>query len=227
VAKTWLHNCTSRHSECQQRVTRKLPKRLIYVHRNATSSEIEARICQSDKLPQSTQYLSLSHCWGQTTFLTTTRENISEFELSLPVDRLSLTFQDALFTTIALGFEYIWIDSLCIIQNDTDDWNQASKLMGEVYKHASCNITAAGFRDGVEGFMPRQRRHDPTPVVVTVDWKDAKEAQLRGCHGNTYLFVRRSPWEEITKTPLFERAWVLQEQLLVRSLSDSRTIRNH
>jgi hypothetical protein len=228
MAKTWLEECSLKHPECQDRRQQtKLPSRLVRVWQNATTLKIEAKICRGEMLPANTLYLSLSHCWGKSKFLTTTRENICQFELSLPVDKLSQTFQDALLVTNELGFDYIWIDSLCVVQDDIEDWRRESSLMGEVYRNASCKISASAFADGREGFMLRQRRLDPTPVFVKADWKKSKSTWLQSCDENTYWLVNSNPWEEISAGLLFTRAWTLQEQLLVCSQLDLLEIFTH
>jgi hypothetical protein len=132
------------------------------------------------------------------------------------VENLSRTFQDALLATISLGFEYIWIDSLCIVQDDKDEWSRESKLMGEVYKNATCNISASGFADGEDGFMLRQRQVDPTPFIVNIDPQKMESTWPEICHPGSYWLTHDPPWSDVTEGPLFQRAWVLQEQLLVR-----------
>lgn len=67
-------------------------------------------------------YTTLSHCWGSHQPLSLTRANFSSFSSESAVERLPKTYQDALVVTLSLGYRYIWIDSLCIIQDDRDDW---------------------------------------------------------------------------------------------------------
>jgi hypothetical protein len=145
-----------------------------------------------------------------------TRDNIDLFKLSLPVENLTQTFQDALLTTMNLGFEYVWIDSLCIIQDNVEDWKQEASMMGDVYKHASCNISVSGFANGDEGFMLPQRQADPTPVLVMTNWKESKSPWLQRYHGIPYYFLKLPSKDDVGRGPLFNRAWTLQEQLLVR-----------
>ncbi|KAF8858756.1 HET-domain-containing protein [Acephala macrosclerotiorum] len=66
-------------------------------------------------------YVTLSHCWGTIPFFTLKQSNISSLHQSIPVRSLCKTFQDAIMITQRLGFSFIWIDSLCIIQDDEDD----------------------------------------------------------------------------------------------------------
>jgi hypothetical protein len=219
--KQWINICLSEHPECRRSTDhRVLPTRLVRAERTGTSFEVKANICRGDTLPKETPYLTLSHCWGKTKFLTTTRANLSSFELSIPVDGLSRTFRDALFATVNLGFQYIWIDSLCIVQDDTDDWERESRLMQEVYKNASCNISASGSPDGMTGFISAQREIDPAPVIIDSGNQslDAEDSTPREACGETYHLAYAHPWRGLKRGPIFLRAWTLQEQLLVSIL---------
>lgn len=149
---------------------------------------------------------------------------MSIFEKSLPIQSLPKAFQDALFATTRLGFQYIWIDSLCIVQDDQDDWKREPAVMHNVYKNAVCNIVAPGFHDGDDGFVLNQRRLDPTPLPLG----PSNECSCRNVHGHepdcnvASLLVLERPWKELDRGPVYQRAWVLQEQLLVSSRLKTR-----
>jgi len=221
LIKAWLRKCRSEHVQCRSTTsTRKLPTRLVCVQPTNTASKLTAKICRTDVIAAGRSYLALSHCWGDTKFLTTTRANLNAHEISLPVDRLSKTFQDALSLTLGLGMRYIWIDSLCIVQDDPDDWEHESRLMHEVYKNASCNLSASGFGDGAEGFMPQQRGIDSEPVPVTLRYQKPNSKSIVDAPADTYYLIHAAPWDDMRSSPIFLRAWTLQEQLLVRPLAD-------
>src|SRR4051812_5473952 len=111
LAKDWIGECSEQHVECRTTtIHRVLPTRLVYINSTPETQNYKASIRRSDTLPIETQYLTLSHCWGEREFLISTRANISSFEVSLPIRSLSKTFQDAIFATTNLGFQYIWID---------------------------------------------------------------------------------------------------------------------
>jgi hypothetical protein len=195
------------HSECQGwRKQRTLPTRLVHVHRVDGRPEIVANICHCEKLSKATTYLTLSHCWGDIKFVTTTRSNLSQFETRLPVESLSQTMQDAMLVTLEMGFNYVWIDSLCIIQDDTDDWTKEASRMGDVYRSASCNISASAFANGEHGFT-RPRVLDPTPIFAEMRWSIEKGTDGENTFDETYYFTFEKPEEEIAYGLLFERAW--------------------
>ncbi|KAF9735728.1 hypothetical protein PMIN06_010116 [Paraphaeosphaeria minitans] len=95
-----------------------------------------------------------------------TRANAGAFEVSLPLHELSKTFQDALFATETMGFQYIWIDSLCIIPDDLDDWKHEAQVMHNVYRNCACMVSASAFAHGAEGFILNKRRIDPSPLLI-------------------------------------------------------------
>jgi hypothetical protein len=54
---------------------------------------------------------------------------------ALPWDTLPRLFQDAILITRRIGYRYLWIDSLCIVQDSPNDWRQEMTRMGSIYKH--------------------------------------------------------------------------------------------
>lgn len=221
LVRHWIKECCLEHPECRvSTASRKLPTRLIYVQSTSTGSGLLAKICHSETLPIETLYLSLSHCWGATKFLTTTRATLDAFKISLPINRLSNTFKDAFFATLNLGFQYIWVDSLCIVQDDPEDWKRESSVMHEVYRNASCNVSASGFINGQKGFILNQRCIDPSPLLVRLGHRSpiVENSNLRNDHEKSYYLMHHYPWREMQRAPIFFRAWTLQEQLLVGCL---------
>ncbi|KAK4442309.1 HET-domain-containing protein, partial [Podospora aff. communis PSN243] len=74
--------------------------------------------------------------------LTTTRATLEKHKRQLPAQRLPKTFQDAIELARKLRIRYIWIDSLCIVQDDAGDWASESKQMGMIYERRYLTIAA-------------------------------------------------------------------------------------
>jgi len=72
--------------------------------------------------------------------VTTTKANLDEYMNAIPVDKLGLTIQDAIETTRRLGFRYIWVDALCIVQDDAEQTACEIKQMSSIYKNATAVI---------------------------------------------------------------------------------------
>ena len=112
------------------------------------------------------------------------------------------------------SYRYIWIDSLCIIQDSEEDWRREAVSMGEVYKNAICNIAATGAVRREDGcFLPRTE--DPlvyTSLVIRATWKTS---ELMTASPGWYVGEVKGMWRrEVLDAPLNHRAWVLQERLL-------------
>lgn len=99
-----------------------IPTRLVDVSALATTGRITVRSSEhTSDLAVKPAYVALSHCWGTETFLTYNKKTRERFESGIPVSALSKTFQEAMNLTDRLGFKFIWIDSLCILQKDSKD----------------------------------------------------------------------------------------------------------
>lgn len=114
--------------------------------------------------------------------------------------KLPKTYREACEIATSLGFSHIWIDSLCIIQDDVSDWEKESALMGQIYEGAVVNIAATWAADGSLGLY-----HGRDPATLSAP--DIGEA-------NTTLARLRMYTDDIEEAPLNTRAWVLQERYL-------------
>jgi hypothetical protein len=157
-------------------------------------------------LPPGTGYLTLSHCWGTKVPKRLLKENISTMMAQIPFSELSKTFQDAVTFTRNIGHRYIWIDSLCIVQDDVEDWQVESVQMGKVYTMSICNLSATAAKDGSQGlFYTHQPMFNQLPKVnLNVDGKT-------GLH---FIWDRQDWGHGVEKSPLNSRAWVCQERFL-------------
>jgi hypothetical protein len=143
VVKRWMENCTNVHEKCKKDGLSQLPTRVLDV------SDDQVRLYESKR--ELEPYLTLSHCWGKTQIITTTTITKEERIKEIPWSSLSKTFQDAITVTRHLGFRYIWIDSLCIIQDDKHDWDMEAANMALVYKGSQLTIAATSSKDGTGG----------------------------------------------------------------------------
>jgi hypothetical protein len=108
------------------------------------------------------------------------------------------------------AFKYLWIDSLCIIQDDADGWELESARMSSVYGCSSINIAATSAKDGSVGcFFNR----DPKPMqrVRIPIFNDEKE-ELYDCVFRAV--TPPGPYVHLKDAPLARRAWAFQERLL-------------
>lgn len=200
IMETWLRDCRDNHPNCckdGQFVVPKLPKRVLDV----SPPQGGLRLHETDN--DVAGYICLSHRWGSTRPLTTTRSNLEAWKSSIRWESVPRTFQDAIKVTRRLGIRYLWIDSLCIVQDDMQDWEDQAPEMCAIYSNAFLTLSATRCNDSTDTLLPDFRR--------TVDRLDS--------HGNPTAVAVRSSGPHVSRTnaySLLERGWVLQERLLSR-----------
>lgn len=170
------------------------------------------------------RWVALSHCWGNATPIKTTTSTIDEFTEGMPA-QIPKTFADAIFVTRALGQRYLWIDSLCIIQDSPDDWVAESSLMHQVYSQALFTIVADAAEDSTSGFLQPPARRVRKTSVVHYDLGAAAAEDEPACRGIVHVRERgelalQLPYHDfhVENSPicskLSTRAWAFQERLL-------------
>jgi hypothetical protein len=193
----WFQDCLEFHQQCQPPQSEFKPTRVI-----ALDSD-EPYICLTSELHEtSIQYATLSHRWGFLDLPNLKKNTVESFRAQIPISALSRTFQDAITVCEALNIKYLWIDSLCIIQDCKKDWEHESALMAQVYGSGVLNVAATSSLDGNGGCF-----HDrPDPWMSRVLVKTAKEDLVYNCyHWN---------WCELKDNALSSRGWLVQERYL-------------
>ncbi len=226
IVRKWIEDCQS-HEYCSASKTEYSPTRLIEIR--------DDHVCLIEARDLGQPYAALSHCWGNLTMSAkATRDNIDALKSGISLGELPRTFQDAIYLCRQLKIQNIWIDSLCIIQDDEDNWNSEAAQMADIYENAKLVISATSAKDGSEGlFTPRK----PAPIFTSAD---TPERSLVREHGPEYKFItdrdegdqqvtyvvrdmaRHAQWDRmwiIARTagdcnPLLSRAWAYQERLV-------------
>ena len=156
------------------------------------------------------QYAALSHCWGDSTHFTTTSTNLPDRLNIIPDADLPKTFADAVLITRKLGLRYLWIDSLCIVQNNAEDWARESAVMGQLYHNAFITISASAAPNDRDIGCLFDRREWITDLVAVPYWTSDERVD-----GHFYIHKRPPNYVKCqSESPLQERAWTLQERLL-------------
>ncbi|EXL75366.1 serine/threonine protein kinase [Fusarium oxysporum f. sp. conglutinans race 2 54008] len=198
----WLYVCDNEHGHARDASSGgcavQMPTRLIYV---GESSEHLEDIKDSGFL----RYLALSHCWGGSTSLSTLTSNIDKFRSEIPHEQLPLNFQEAIKVTRALKISYLWIDSLCIIQDDPEDWRREAARMGQVFSNAYCTIAATSAAASNEGFL--------TPKLNSALSATVEPPEGGLLHISEFM---ENCNRDLELAPLNTRGWVMQERALSR-----------
>ncbi|CZR67980.1 uncharacterized protein PAC_17879 [Phialocephala subalpina] len=200
---SWVTNCQKNHSFCQQAPS-PLPLRIIDVQ-----STVPVLIV-TDGLKKAA-YCALSYCWGLSEAnaydqqYMTTSKTIAMRMQGMPMEELPQTFRDAVSVTRTLGLRYLWIDSLCIIQDCEADMLKEIHWMGSTFGNATITISAINASNASSGFLAR----DPQPISF-------KHSYV-GTPGKAHLNPP-SPggtWDkDVENTAWNQRAWTFQERIL-------------
>ncbi|CAK7201826.1 hypothetical protein SEUCBS139899_004541 [Sporothrix eucalyptigena] len=121
------------------------------------------------------KYVALSHCWGPSQPMKTTASTLQQHRQGIRLASLPKTFRDAVTICTELGISYLWIDSLCIIQGDADDWKREALNMSNVYSNAWLTIAASAARGSDAGCFPVR----PSSTYVSADSRSTGFAEER------------------------------------------------
>lgn len=201
LAKRWLQTCSKNHNACKGCENNRMPTRLLAL------GEGGLRLVTTTGWDTAyrPQYATLSHCWGGIDFLKLTTTTLELFKKSIPLEQLTKTFRDTIAVVRKLGILYLWIDSFCIIQDSSEDWETEATLMSSVYGSSTITIAAAGAVNGNSGLFLQ-----PEGYVgkVHIDVPTDSGAQ-------SWDIVAPSIHEtSVSKSALSKRAWAVQERLL-------------
>ena len=234
LTKKWLHTCTTTHFNCRgaSNPCQLSAARILDLGTEGLLGPV--RVLEGNELPKVLRYMTLSHCWGGLAIPQLTRKTHKRFRERMNSKAFPRTFRDAITITRLLGIRYLWIDSLCIVQDDYRDWEEQARQMGQIYSHAYCNLAATAAKDGRDGLLQFLARHPQAlmPLDVCIpNMGQIKDQQVSGTdHGLQYP-QRNEDWNgmdpgfyrcvdpflwrrEITESPLGLRAWAVQERLL-------------
>ncbi|KAJ4111442.1 hypothetical protein NW768_011795 [Fusarium equiseti] len=203
----WISLCDRTH-DCVSPISHEkslgqMPTRLIHVGIKDAPS---LRLVDTKQENVTGKYIALSHCWGKLSKeerFCTYINNIQNLRTHIPFDKLPQTFKDAVIATRALGVHYLWIDSLCIIQEDAEDWKIEAARMEDVFTSAYCTIAASSSTSSLDGFLTNRRDR----AVIGINTRK----------GPLYLAEAIDDFrQDVEQGILNTRGWVFQERALSR-----------
>jgi hypothetical protein len=208
LGKFWYEQCLHTHKRCCQ-LTRD-PSLPLLVLDIADEKRPHLAFGQN----RCAQYATLSYKWGEGKRLLTTTENYARFQLVIDTDELPKTFSDTILVARQLGFDFLWIDALCMRHDIMEEVNEQIAMMDSVYAMSSLTIFAAWGGTAHSGLsVPRDPwLIKPSELVIKAAWRD--QQQQRTIYFNEWTDNSNTPpLHEVVK-PLYGRGWVLQEQVL-------------
>jgi hypothetical protein len=203
VVRRWLDWCERDHPHCRNQFPELplLPERIVYISQSGEDVHLQRGVGRRAR------YATLSYCWGGYITIKTTTDNLQRHMVSLSASDLPRTFRDAIAVCKHLAISYLWIDSLCILQDSKTDWEIQSAMMDTIYHNSTVTLAAAGASDPSQGlFIPSRLGHDIFPLPCAVG-----DDKVQG-----YLLQH----DEFISTVDFlqNRGWCTQELQLSRRL---------
>lgn len=231
--RRWMTECSNQHDICKQyqgltTTENDVPLRIIdvdpdqeIIREELGRTNIDLLSCEKatrvslkyfqeaeTENPTGVKYLTLSHRWGKPEPTKLTWENMAEFSRQIPALSLSKVFKDAIQVTRCLGFRYLWIDSICINQDDSVEKASEIRRMQSIYQFSQLNLSATSGENGLVF------ERDPKSVLPILRKKKHSESPASENYGD-FLMISAGPWEtNVDLGSLNERAWVVQERLL-------------
>ncbi|KAK0712918.1 heterokaryon incompatibility protein-domain-containing protein [Lasiosphaeria miniovina] len=211
LIRRWSELCLAHHTDCGT-ATPFLPTRLIDV---GTAARPELRlVLGADMADKNARYLALSHCWGRTMPAAgrTTAQTLARHRAAIAPGTLPRTFRDFVAIARRVAARYVWIDSLCIVQDSREDWEREATQMAAVYSHAHFTVSASGSADGRGGcrVVDDVRSFGPVDLLCRVDGEGAvAEKTFRLWSRDTFPVG-----QVLSSDPLTARGWCLQEREL-------------
>jgi hypothetical protein len=208
--KDELQQCTQHHVACGGHSTlanllpdRQLPRRLLHFSKDNNI----VKLVDGEDLRHSPPYTTLSHRWGSSPPLQLTSETQKMLYDGISTTALPLLFRDVIDLVMRLGFQYLWIDTLCIQQDDHDDWESQATRMHLVFAFSSLNVSACSALHDDSLYSPRNPLLT-THLYVKPKWDKLPQQALRCRQSATWEPL--SLYEDkhyITSEPILSRGW--------------------
>lgn len=206
----WTSKCLKEHSHCDSSREPVMPHRLLKVE---NFEDCNVRLV--DTRSQRGKYAALSHRWcPQTPGSSLVKANLDMFLTQVPVPLFYPLLKDAISVCAKLGISYIWIDTMCIIQDDPMDWAIEASNMAAVYENAFITIAGSGCPDGAEGLRQTYSKDHGEQIAqingISIYMRPQLPHPVWRNNGQPTEFSRSEEY------PLMSRGWVFQERALAR-----------
>ncbi|KAL3257175.1 hypothetical protein ABHI18_007041 [Aspergillus niger] len=216
LAASWLDKCCRKHAKCEGYKDRahSLPTRVIDVGDSLTQPYLHI---SADG--ETGRWAAWSYCWGGDSNFTLNASSFDGLRSGRSLATFPATLRDAVLVTRALGFRYLWIDSLCIFQDDSNDWAVEASRMSRIYRHATVTIAATSAETADDGFLDKRAPYFGCPFP----WRRRSHRGSVNDDFRAYPVVFRSYTNEFNKEPSrysrwATRGWTFQEELLSKRL---------
>lgn len=155
----WRHDCEAGHESCNKTSCNQLlPNRVLEILELKDEIELVRLLETQGKMKGA--YACLSYCWGDSEAQSgqTTRDKLSGYLRGIPLRDLPSTVADAIRLSCKLGFRFLWVDRLCIVQDDHDDWANEASRMCDVYSGSALTISVPICKESSQSFLAKRRK---------------------------------------------------------------------
>jgi heterokaryon incompatibility protein (HET) len=208
----WIASCFQYHPKCVPFTMPQLLDRVIAVLRDE-----QYPVLKVTRRGDVGKYNAPSHCWEGNVKLMLTKRSITYFTQKLPFATLPKTFQDAIKLTRNLEVEFLWIDSLCIIQDCGDDWPAQSAKMADIYEKALLCLSADAAVDADSGFLTTQEK--AKAPITRREYMSHSGKKCIIAATVRYIPVKNAPYHAFYHKEVFPLAESLHREGLLKYLS--------
>ncbi|EFW99759.1 tol-like protein [Grosmannia clavigera kw1407] len=207
-----------------------VPSRLVYVGVDDDQTDSPRLVLTEgwkDPLPK---YAALSYCWGPghdaARQLTTKTSNLDSHLTKLPQEDLTPVLRDAIAVCRSLSIPYIWIDAVCIVQDDSADWSSESEVMGYIYYHAYLTICPLAASSCMHGFL------EPRTAGVDIPFQSQRHPEISGlitlveCYNDRDIppqqtTIRSRPGFDLDSPLWMDRAAWLTDRFILKAFNQT------
>lgn len=215
-AQEHLNDCHAYHSQCSPAADGFTPTRLLQIVQSSDCTAI--RLIEPDPGTHF-KWAALSYVWGGDQAFKSTIASPELLKSDMPVQSLPTTIRDAIKVCQGLDLSYIWIDSLCIIQDDEQDLDRELAFMPKIYQQAWVTISASSANSVSEGFLHDRHPESEDPnlkIPVALPYMSEDEVTS----GTIILAKKKALEDHLVSVPINQRAWTYQERRLSPRLLD-------
>ncbi|KAH7032715.1 heterokaryon incompatibility protein-domain-containing protein [Microdochium trichocladiopsis] len=205
LARLWLKDCLAQHHFCRTGVSsgQRLPRRLIDVGNPQRPFLLNVNALVEKR---KVSYVALSYCWGEGERVMTLKSNYKQHLDRLPLENLPKTFSHAFEVTRKLGFQFVWTDAFCMIQDSPEDKEHELPKMGDIYRYAVLTICAEGSPNAHAGLFQHRDGRTARPCKIKLSTAHTDNTIISSVVTLSTKFVRTDYLEP--------RGWILQEEIL-------------
>lgn len=208
--REWLIACESSHQHCQHaNAANWRPSRLLYIQRLAGGDvKVTLQEAANEDYSPGVRYMTLSHRWFSNDDFKLDSSNLAQFRSNIPLTSAKLAIRDAVWLCAETKVKYLWVDSLCILQDDSVECSAEIATMDQIYGLSVCTIAAAGAIDKGSSLFGI-----PHPLDVF-----SHTFSLPQFGGQSLTFLLRPDWRfydrNLKHSVLSQRGWIFQERFL-------------